>query len=91
VGEGKAGAFRRAVADLVSAVHANEPGCLRYDFYLSSDGRQDWNVEVFRDSEAVIAHMKNVRDLLPPLLEIATFGRIVVLGNTERVSSGTPP
>jgi quinol monooxygenase YgiN len=80
VDEGKAEAFRRVVADLVSTVQDNEPGCLRYDFYLSSDGRHDWNVEVFCDSEAVIAHMENVRDLLPLLLDTASFQRIEVLG-----------
>ena len=79
--EGKTEAFRAAVSALVASVQANEPGALRYDFYISDDGRRDWNVEVFEDSEAVIAHMENVRDLLPELLATATFTRIEVLGD----------
>lgn len=81
VREGRTEAFRAAVESLVRSVEANEPGCLRYDFYLSSDGRHDWNVEVFRDSEAVLAHMDNVRPLLPSLLETAEFTRLQVLGD----------
>ncbi len=81
VDEGRTDAFRAAVEALVESVQANEPGCLRYDFYISSDGRHDWNVETFRDSDAVIAHMDNVRDLLPALAETATFTRIEVLGD----------
>ena len=75
-------AFRAMVAALVDTVEANEPGCTRYDFYLSSDGRRDWNVEVFRDSEAVVAHMDNVRSLLPGLAETAEFSAgLQVLGD----------
>lgn len=81
VHEGKTDAFRVAVDELVDSVQANETGALRYDFYLSDDGRRDWNVEVFEDSDAVIAHMDNVRDILPRLLATATFTRIEVLGD----------
>lgn len=81
VHEGMTEAFRAMVGALVDTVKANEPGCTRYDFYLSSDGRHDWNVEVFRDSEAVVAHMDNVRPLLPAFAETAEFTRLQVLGD----------
>ena len=69
------------VADLVTAVQANEPGALRYDWYLSEDGTRDWNIEVFSDSQAVVAHMENVADLVPKLQATATFKRVEVLGD----------
>ena len=89
VHEGKTDAFKAAVTELVASVEANEPGALRYDFYLSQDGRHDSNVEVFKDSDAVIAHMANVRDLLPILLEAATFTRIEVLGDISAAALET--
>ena len=76
----------RAVADylLLSAVGILQDqgyDTSRYDFYLSADGRHDWNVETFRDSDAVLAHMDNVRDLLPALAEVASFTRLQVIGD----------
>ncbi len=73
--------FKTIVADMVRLVQANEPGALRYDWYLSSDGTRDWNVEVFADSGAVVAHMANVAELVPRLLLTATFRRVEVLGD----------
>jgi quinol monooxygenase YgiN len=73
--------FKAVVAEMVSAVQANEPGALRYDWYVSDDGTQDWNVEVFADSEAVVAHMANVGDLVPKLESVAAFRRVEVLGD----------
>jgi quinol monooxygenase YgiN len=73
--------FKSVVAELVAAVQANEPGALRYEWFLSADGTRDWNIEVFADSQAVVAHMRNVGDLVPRLLETATFRRVEVLGD----------
>ena len=78
---GKLAAFKTVVADMVTAVQANEPGALRYDWYLAEDGTRDWNVEVFADSQAVVAHMENVADLVPKLQATATFKRVEVLGD----------
>ena len=78
---GKVDAFKAVVAEMVTVVQANEPGAMRYDWYLSDEGTHDWNVEVFADSEAVVAHMANVGGLVPKLLEVASFRRVEVLGD----------
>jgi quinol monooxygenase YgiN len=81
IAPGKLAEFKAVVADMVIAVQANEPGAIRYDWYLSEDGMHDWNVEVFADSEAVVAHMANVARLVPRLQAVATFRRVEVLGD----------
>jgi quinol monooxygenase YgiN len=78
---GKLPEFKAVVAEMVTAVQANEPGALRYDWYISEDGMQDWNVEVFADSDAVVAHMANVGSLVPKLEAVAAFRRVEVLGD----------
>jgi quinol monooxygenase YgiN len=78
---GRLAEFKSVVAEMVTAVQANEPGALRYDWYLSEDGTNDWNVEVFADSQAVVEHMENVADLVPKLQATATFKRVEVLGD----------
>ena len=78
---GKLAEFKEVVAEMVTAVQANEPGAIRYDWYLSEDGAHDWNVEVFADSEAVVAHMANVASLVPKLQAVAAFRRVEVLGD----------
>jgi quinol monooxygenase YgiN len=78
---GRLAEFKAVVAEMVASVQANEPGAMRYDWYLSEDGTRDWNVEVFSDSEAVVAHMANVAELVPRLTAVATFRRVEVLGD----------
>jgi quinol monooxygenase YgiN len=53
--------FKQLVTRLVAAVAAEEPGTLVYEFSLQPDQKTYDTVEVYRDSESVVAHVKHVR------------------------------
>lgn len=55
-----------------------EPGCLYYGF--SFDGDLAHCREGYQDAEALLAHLKNVGDLIEESLTIATITRLEVHG-----------
>lgn len=73
--------FREAAARMRAVVQAGEPGTTRYDWWLSDDGRRDFNIEVFADSEALAAHMANTAPLVGDLVDAADVVRVEVLGD----------
>lgn len=72
--------FEAAAARMREVVQRDEPGTLRYDWWLSTDGSRDVNIEVFADSDALVKHMENTAPLLPDLVAAADVVRVEVLG-----------
>lgn len=64
---GKAEEFKKMAADCITAVKKNEPGALQYDWFLSPDESECIVRENYADSNAVLAHMGNVGELLDKL------------------------
>lgn len=73
--EGKSDTFREVVQLCIDKVNANEKGkgCLQYDWYFGHQNKVCHVLESYKDSDAVMAHMANVGDLLGALLEISTL------------------
>lgn len=61
----------------------DEPGTLRYDYFLSDDGLRNVNIEVFSDADAFVAHNRNVADLVPALVEAVDHLSIAVIGDAN--------
>ena len=79
--------FTRMARELIVRTRA-EAGAVRYDYHVSEDGGRDLNIEVFRDADAVMAHSRNVADLLPAITEAAPIVRLDVIGDvTDEVRS----
>ncbi len=74
--------FKVAAQALIDASN-EEPGTLRYDWHISEDGRRDVNLELFKDSDAFLAHDRHVAALVPALLETATLTDFSVLGDAS--------
>lgn len=72
--------FKAAAARLIERTNG-EPDTLRYDQYLSSDGRRMVNIEVFRDADAFVYHNRNVADLVPALVDAGPIAHIDVIGD----------
>lgn len=70
---GKVEEFKRIAAECVTAVKNNENGALQYDWFFSSDETECIVRENYTDSNAVLAHMGNVGELLGQLLGMADF------------------
>jgi len=60
-----------------------EPGTLRYEQYLSDDGRRAINLEVFRDADAFVDHNRNVADLVPALFDAGPVVHLDVIGEVN--------
>ena len=75
--------FKAAAALVIERVKG-EPDTLRYDQYLSSDGRRMVNVEVFRDADAFVFHNRNVADLVPALFDAGPVVHIDTRGTRAR-------
>jgi quinol monooxygenase YgiN len=72
--------FRDAARALFERTQS-EPGCRRYDYFISDDETRNTNIEVFDGPKGFAAHMDNVRDLVPALEDASEMLRIDVIGD----------
>lgn len=79
---GKVEAFKNIVGACVAAVTENEKGkgALQYDWFFSPDESECIVRETYVDSNAVMAHMGNVGEMLGQLLGMSDF-ELEIYGN----------
>jgi quinol monooxygenase YgiN len=65
--EGKLEDFRRIGQDCIDIVRANEPGTLRYDWFIDESRMECRILEKYESSEALMAHAGNLGDKLGEL------------------------
>lgn len=80
--EGKLNAFQAIAREMVEATQ-KESGTLRYEFYLSSDGKCCQLIETYADADALLAHFAGaaVKDGVPKMLKTANVSGFEVYGN----------
>jgi quinol monooxygenase YgiN len=83
IGEGKAEEFKKLVQDMSRTVEANEPDTIEYRFYINGSETKCIVHEIYRNSEAAIAHNDGVasQKILPRIFSISTITRFDVYGN----------
>lgn len=81
INAGRLDAYRAASARLREAVQRDEPGTIRYDWWLSDDGTRGFNIEMFESSAALAAHMEHTAPLVVDLVAAADVMRVEVLGS----------
>jgi hypothetical protein len=79
--EGMLEEFKVLANAVIEKVKANEPNTLSYELYLSKDGSQCHVAETYRDSDAVMAHLGNIGEILGSVLEVAPLTRFKLYGN----------
>lgn len=79
--EGNLDEFKDVAAEIIDEVEANEPNTLSYEWFLSSDERKCYVVQLYRDSEAVLAHLGNIADLSGRLHQLAPLTRLMIFGS----------
>ena len=68
--KGKLEEFKQLIPVFIATVKEKDPGTLTYDWYLN-EGRMECTVlETYTDSEAVLAHARNVGELLQSVMQI---------------------
>ncbi|MBB6328212.1 quinol monooxygenase YgiN [Algoriphagus iocasae] len=70
---GKEEEFKSLIPKCIEKVKANETGAERYEWYLNSEGTVCQVLETYSNSDAVLAHMGNVGELLGQLTAISDF------------------
>jgi quinol monooxygenase YgiN len=70
VHEGKEQAFRAQAELVFKQARGNEPGTFSYEWFIADDGRHCTVIDGYENSDAVLAHMKNVGALMRPLLQM---------------------
>ena len=67
--------FKKIADDCVVAVAKNEKGkgAIQYDWFFSPDEKECVVREIYTDSNAVLAHMRNVGELLGQLNAMTDF------------------
>jgi quinol monooxygenase YgiN len=64
-------------------ISEQEVGTLRYDWFVSADGKDVQIVEEFVDPAAFGVHAQNIADLMPEMAAAVTFVRTSVLGDVS--------
>lgn len=79
---GKLEDFKRHAGAIIAQAKAKDPGTLQYDWFLSNDKRECEVREAYESSEALFAHVINMRELIRILFDkYATDHSIVIYGN----------
>jgi quinol monooxygenase YgiN len=79
--EGKINEFRKLAAEIIDKVEADEPNTFSYEYFLSNDESKCYVVQLYKDSEAVMAHLGNISDLAGPLHEVAPLTGLMIFGS----------
>ena len=73
----------KVAAEALFAKTQSEPNTLRYEYFLSTDGTRNVNIEVFKDADAFVHHNRHVADLVPALFETLDHVKIAVIGDAN--------
>jgi quinol monooxygenase YgiN len=81
VNEGKLDEFKKLAQAVVEKSEKNESRMLAYEWYVSVDGTKCALLQTLAGSDAVMAHLGNVGELLGPLHETVVITGFKVYGN----------
>ncbi len=68
---GKLEEFKQLIPDFISAVKEKDPGTVTYDWHLYEERMECVVLEIYTDSQSVLAHAGNVGELLQKALDAA--------------------
>jgi quinol monooxygenase YgiN len=71
--------FKQQAAKCISIAKEMDPGTLQYDWFISSDNTECEIRETYESSEALLAHVSNLREALRILFEKFASGHSVVI------------
>jgi quinol monooxygenase YgiN len=81
ISEGKLDEFKDVAVMFIERVKSSEPNTLSYDWFLNDDKSRCVILERYKDSEALMVHLANIRNLYGPLFEVAEISRVQVFGD----------
>ena len=81
--DGKVEEFKRLSAQAMEIVKTKDSGTLQYDIYLNDDESECMVIERYKDSEALLEHFENVRELFEPIFATVSVVHGEVLGDVS--------
>ena len=80
--EGMLDGFKRQATECISQVKQKDLGTLQYDWFISSDNTECEIRETYENSDALLAHVENLREPLRILFkQFATDHSVVIYGD----------
>jgi quinol monooxygenase YgiN len=70
--EGKVDEYKRLSAQAMEIVRAKDTGTLQYEIYFTEDESEAIVLERYRDSAALLEHLKHISELMEPITATAT-------------------
>jgi quinol monooxygenase YgiN len=67
--DGKLAEFKRLAAKCTELVRTKDTGTLQYESYLNSDNTECLVFERYRDSQALLDHLKNMGETMTAILQ----------------------
>ena len=82
--EGMLEGFKGLATECVQRVKQKDPGTIQYDWFISLDKTECEIRETYENSQAFLAHLSNLSDLLKTLYENFAFEHsVVIYGDTS--------
>ncbi len=69
--EGKLEEFKQLIPGFISIVKQKDPGTLTYDWHLNEESMECVVLEIYTDSQSLMAHAGNVGEYLQKAIELA--------------------
>jgi quinol monooxygenase YgiN len=81
INEGQLKKFKNAAGHFIERVKSSEPDTLIYDWYFNVGESKCYIIEEYKDSEALLTHLANIRNLYKSLFEVSEITRIEIFGD----------
>jgi len=79
--EGKVAEFKQLASNIIDRVENTEPNTFSYEWFLCQDESKCYVVQIYKDSNAVLFHLRNIADLLGLFHENAPLTGLKIYGN----------
>ena len=83
INPGKVAEFQAAASKFIQRVESQEPNTLNYEWFLDENLETCCILESYRDDEAMLYHLENIRDLYEQLFAVCEITRLQVFGKVR--------
>jgi quinol monooxygenase YgiN len=83
INPGMAAEFQAAASKFIQRVESQEPNTLSYEWFLDEDHETCYILESYRDDDALLYHLENIRDLYEQLFTVCELTRLQVFGKVS--------
>ena len=83
INPGMAAEFQAAASKFIQRVESQEPNTLSYEWFVDENRETCYILESYRDDDALLYHLENIRDLYEQLFAVCEITRLQVFGKVS--------